>query len=104
MKRLRRIILNGLTVLSVLVCAGTLVLWVRSYSVCDIVTWLRGRGWWIADSNSRIYGHFKDAPVSDGFVFWRRQTRIIVERGELGIAFRFWGQDWVSEEPKDQPG
>ncbi len=34
MKRVLRWLLNGLTVLSLLLCVATVVLWVRSYSVC----------------------------------------------------------------------
>jgi hypothetical protein len=39
MRRLFRILLNAATVLSLLLCCATLVLWVRSYSVSDSLTW-----------------------------------------------------------------
>jgi hypothetical protein len=35
MRRLRRVILNAITVLSLLLCVATVVLWVRSYFVSD---------------------------------------------------------------------
>jgi hypothetical protein len=38
MKRLRRIIFNGLTVLSLLLCVATVVLWVRSRSTADVLS------------------------------------------------------------------
>ena len=39
MKRLLRILLNAATVLSLVVCVATCVLWVRSYSVGDGFVW-----------------------------------------------------------------
>jgi hypothetical protein len=38
-KRLLRILLNAVMVVSLLVCVATLVLWVRSYSVSESLTW-----------------------------------------------------------------
>jgi hypothetical protein len=38
MKRLRRIIFNGLTVLSLLLCMATVVLWVRSHGIADAIS------------------------------------------------------------------
>src|SRR5437016_451118 len=38
MKRLRRIIFNALTVLSLLLCVATTALWVRSYFFTDYLT------------------------------------------------------------------
>jgi hypothetical protein len=42
MKRLWRIILNGLTVLSLLLCVATVGLWVRSYWIADAWVWSVG--------------------------------------------------------------
>jgi len=42
MKRMRRIILNGLTALSLLLCVATTWLWVRSYRHWDSADWYRG--------------------------------------------------------------
>ena len=41
-KRLRRIILNGLTALSLLLCVATAWLRVRSYPHWDSIDWYRG--------------------------------------------------------------
>lgn len=38
-RRCRRILLNAAAVVSLLLCAATVVLWMRSHFVCDIVNW-----------------------------------------------------------------
>src|SRR5438874_2345548 len=45
MKRLRRIIFNGLTVLSLMLCVAMGVLWVRSYWIADAFQLNRDRGY-----------------------------------------------------------
>jgi hypothetical protein len=47
MRRLCRGLFNGLTVLSLLLCVATVVLWARSYGLSDQVDW-RGAGGWRA--------------------------------------------------------
>jgi hypothetical protein len=42
MKRVLRILLNAATVLSLVLCAGTLVLWMRSYWTVDFLLWRSG--------------------------------------------------------------
>ena len=44
MRRVRRIIFNGLTALSLLLCVATAGLWVRSYRCTDVV-WRVGKDW-----------------------------------------------------------
>jgi hypothetical protein len=45
MKRLRRIIFNGLTAVSLLLCVGTVGQWVRSYWVTQFVGWSGSTKW-----------------------------------------------------------
>src|SRR5262249_49652992 len=64
MKRVRRIILNTLTVLSLLLFAATVLMWVRSHFVCDRFNW--GESW---------RGHSGDGGIMTtvGLVeFWHR--------------------------------
>jgi hypothetical protein len=55
MKRSRRIIFNGLTVLSLLMCVVTVVLWVRSYRVVDIVRIGEVRAYKLASGDGGIF-------------------------------------------------
>jgi hypothetical protein len=55
MKRSRRIIFNGLTVLSLLTCAVVVVLWVRSYRVVDIVRIGEVRSYKLASGDGGIF-------------------------------------------------
>jgi hypothetical protein len=58
MNRLRRIILNALTVLSLLLCVGMAGLWVRSYWVVDLVERCNGStrsGQWLTSVYGALY-------------------------------------------------
>jgi hypothetical protein len=52
-KRLRRIILNALTVLSLLLCVATTGLWVRSYRAYDEIGFAKGDRWSAMVASSR---------------------------------------------------
>jgi hypothetical protein len=41
-RRFARILLNAATVLSLVLCVATAVVWVRSYYVCDAIAWTHG--------------------------------------------------------------
>jgi hypothetical protein len=45
MNRLFSILLNAVTVLSLLLCVGTVVLWVRSYRMTEQINWRNAGGW-----------------------------------------------------------
>src|SRR5258706_1793616 len=83
MKRLRRIIFNAITALSLLLCVGPVVLWVRSYLREDCLGWsnpdetlaVRSRVGLLEFSHSRILG---SDPVEGFYIhnekgfFWDR--------------------------------
>jgi hypothetical protein len=69
-RRLLRILLNGATILSLLLCVATAVLWVRSYVTSDVL-------WW-HDGSEPAWGEVGDHTTSD--------VSIELDRG--GIAFK----------------
>src|SRR4051812_30809875 len=92
MKRLRRIILNALTVLSLLLCVATVVLWARSFhhdgafefsvrSVRWELTSRRGSLWFDNYPQSRLesdqwHATFKESLAEDERLFHRTLTTI----------------------------
>ncbi|MDB5318427.1 MAG: hypothetical protein JWN40_58 [Phycisphaerales bacterium] len=92
MKRLRRIIFNALTVLSLLLCVATVVLWVRSFrhdsafefsvrSVRWEITSRRGSLWFDNYPQSRLesnqwHATFKESLAEDERLFDRMRTNI----------------------------
>jgi hypothetical protein len=86
-KRLRRIIINGLRVLSLLLCVGMVGLWVRSYWVADIVQVNRGRG-------------CSGAEAMRGGVFFFKLSISENRWGEFETAFEP-GASYVRHQPMD---
>ena|SRR5687768_17305998 len=75
-----RILLNVLTALSLLLCAATIALWVRSYWRYDHVMWAR----FVRQSNP--------ARGEEQGAFVHRSVEIRISRGR---AMSEWGQFWI---------
>jgi hypothetical protein len=96
MKRLRQIIFNSVTVLSLLLCLGTVGLWVRSYSVLDDVKYETSpctppqHLWAAFASDGRIHLFWNDFN-SPGLLVYRRNGL----NGEMELLPAQFG--WTSE-------
>ena len=63
---MRRSLLNLLTALSLLLCVAVCGLWVRSYSVQDVIQYVTAQGWQIAaSSQGRIGCAFERGALAD---------------------------------------
>ena len=61
---MRRLLLNLILVLSALLCAASVALWVRSYAVADEVHLLQGgRGYYVESSRGRVMFFASDTAV-----------------------------------------
>ena len=67
MRRLARYTLNALTVLSLVMCVGTVGLWVRSYSACESLCWDREvRAVSLSDLRGGIELYWWEASADEG--------------------------------------
>jgi hypothetical protein len=72
-RRMRRIILNALTVLSLLLCVATAGLWVRSYFVSDVLHRVHnGRAILLRSGLGQFSGDFTvfEEPTSEQQFYW----------------------------------
>ena len=105
MKRLRRTIFNGLTVLSLVLCVATVGLWVRSYWRCNCVGYLNADGTTLSACQS-FTGRI-------GIIVLRGDLSNFTSRRKSGLfaysqpAFRLWllntllGIEWSSTPIRD---
>ncbi len=87
MKRIGRYILNGFTVLSLLLCMATVVLWVRSYWVCDVIVRRIGRGTngvWLVKGNILWQDYWFDRLGVSGQRGWHLKSVSVQQAGGFG--------------------
>lgn len=85
MRRLRRIIFNTLSILSLLLCVGTSVLWARSHKTYDQIRFTdwQGRLWVIESGNGKmLFGTMRQWPVHESITWQTVNT----EREPDGLA------------------
>src|SRR5256885_2082005 len=107
MRRIGRYILNGLTVLSVVLCVATVALWVRSYWVWDTVSHTKNwhpdpsgkgrilRASFLTHADGKItfesfWDRTTDAPLYEKMPGWRYERSTV--RGPTPPALSIWNR------------
>ena len=86
MRRLPRILLNAATLLSALLLAGTLALWVRAASVIDTLFWDR----WTQLPLAPEHQHLDRSPGNEAeFTYRNHRVRVISWRGTLVFDYLY---------------